>query len=230
MSLFVIKSIAIFTMLLDHIGVFFYPQNIYLRLIGRLSFPLFAWAIANGSIYTKNINKYFIRIFIFAVVSQIPYQLVFNEFGVTEPGLNILFTLSAGLLGIILFKKIKIFPFRLLIALILSILVTLIKSDYGIFGLLSIFVFYLFNNSKVKMGFLYSLLLVVFYLIPVFFNSLLGNIFTVSYLNILQIFSVLSLMFINLYDGKIGVKMKYFFYLFYPLHLTVIYLIKLLLP
>ena len=160
-------------MLVDHLGVFFFPQEAYLRIIGRISFPLFSWAIANGSIYTKNINKYLVRIFILALVSQIPYGLLFGTFNVFDSGLNILFTLSLGLLGIIFFKKYKGKLHRLLIAVFLALVAVAIKADYQAFGVLSVLVFYLFFNDFYKIIFYYIGLLVTFSLAPLFINRLI---------------------------------------------------------
>jgi len=227
MTLFNIKIIALLTMVIDHFGVFIFPDNIYFRLIGRLSFPLFAWAIANGAIYTKNINKYLLRLFTLAIISQIPYQLLFNLWGIPESGLNILFTLSLGLLGIVLIKNTGNILIKFLIAFFLSLVAVLIKCDYGAFGVLSIIIFYSFYKNRIKTGLSYAFLVIVFYVFPVFGNKIIGNVINVSYLNILELFSTLSLFIVFSYNGKIGYRLKYLFYIFYPAHLLLFYLLKL---
>jgi hypothetical protein len=226
MDLFLIKIFALVTMAVDHLGVFIFPNNYYLRLIGRLSFPLFAWAIANGAYYTKNIYKYLIRLLVLAVISQIPYALLFKVVGVSEPGLNVLFTFSLGLLAIILVSKTKNIIFRVLIIALASLLAFILKTDYQIFGVFSVITFYLLFNKPFETSIVYSLLLIIFYLLPLFANRLLGGIFEVSYLNIFELFSVLSLFIIAAYNKKKGSYMKFLFYVFYPLHILILYFVK----
>jgi len=106
MSAFQIKLLALITMVIDHVGVFLFPDIQLLRMIGRISFPLFAWLIANGAMHTKNINNYLKRLLMFAIISQIPFILAMR---LVEPNfweLNILFTLAIGLMAILLFQKI----------------------------------------------------------------------------------------------------------------------------
>ncbi len=212
-------------MAIDHVGVFFFPENDYLRIIGRLSFPLFAWAIANGACHTKNIKKYLLRLFLLAIISQIPYQLLFNAYGVLDPGLNILFTLSIGLLGIIFINKYKSIVLRTFLVFCLLFIAYLFEVDYGIFGVLSVLSFYRFYKSKIKIVVSYTFLVLIFLIIPLIVNSIYGEIFKTSFLNILELYSLLSLIIIGSYNGKRGCAVKWFFYLFYPLHFVLIYLV-----
>jgi hypothetical protein len=71
-----IKIIALVTMLIDHIGVVFFPEYTVLRIIGRIAMPLFAFCIARGFFYTKSKGKYFTFMIIFAVISQIPFHFM----------------------------------------------------------------------------------------------------------------------------------------------------------
>ena len=73
-----LKWIAIITMTVDHIGAVLYPDYTFLRWIGRLSFPLFAYLLILGIRNTSDIKKYFIRPFIFALISQIPFFLAID--------------------------------------------------------------------------------------------------------------------------------------------------------
>ena len=72
----VLKWIAVITMLIDHVGVVFFPEYSIIRWIGRISFPLFAFLICEGYRHTSNIWKYFLRLGIFAIISEIPYDIV----------------------------------------------------------------------------------------------------------------------------------------------------------
>jgi len=220
----VIKMIALSSMAFDHLGVFLFPGDIFFRIVGRLSFPLFAWAIANGAHFSKNINKYLMRILGLAFISQIPYLLLFKTYGVDKPGLNILFTLALGLFGIILIKKSDKLLIRIMIILLSALFAILMHVDYGAFGVLAIIVFYLFYDKPLKSSIFYTLLIVFFYLLPIVVNKYFGSIFKISEVNILEIYSPISLVFIASYSKKLGYDLKYLFYAFYPLHLFLIYL------
>ncbi|WP_291632823.1 TraX family protein [Clostridium sp.] len=114
MTTSMLKIIAILLMLIDHIGAALFPKVIVLRMIGRLSFPIFAYLIAIGYSKTNSFSKYLYRLMIFAVISQIPFSLAFSEnisirnfsdfiiFFVGSPyaHLNIFFTLAIGLIAI----------------------------------------------------------------------------------------------------------------------------------
>ena len=104
-----LKWIAIITMTVDHVGAVIYPDYTFLRWIGRLSFPLFAYLLVLGIRNTSNIKKYFIRLFIFALISQIPFFLAI-EVGPFDH-LNIFFTLSSGLIFVYYFRKGSIIAF-----------------------------------------------------------------------------------------------------------------------
>lgn len=228
MNLFWIKILALVTMLIDHLGVFIFPNQPLLRLIGRLSFPLFAWGIANGARYTRSINKYLLRIFILAVISQIPYFLIFKISGVSNPEPNILFTFSLALSAIILLNKTKSLLSKLFVIICAALLAFVLKMDYQAFGVISVIVFYMLYNNNLVMGIAYLALTVVFFLVPLYINRFLGGMIGVSYINIFELVSVVSIFIIALYNNKKGRGIKYLFYAFYPLHLILLYFIKLL--
>ena len=93
MSSFVLKIIAMTTMLTDHLGDSIFNYANFMNVIGRIAFPIFAFQISEGYIHTKNLKKYFLRLFVFALISQAPFMLFLSMFssGFT---LNIFFTLS----------------------------------------------------------------------------------------------------------------------------------------
>ncbi|WP_214483085.1 TraX family protein [Bacillus sp. SM2101] len=94
-----IKVIASLTMTIDHIGQIFYPDITILTLIGRLSFPLFTWGIASGIKRTQNFKRYALRLFLLAIISQVPYYYLFNN-----DYINVVFTLLSGLIILIIFE------------------------------------------------------------------------------------------------------------------------------
>ena len=75
MSSFVLKIIAIISMFIDHIGYAIFGKLSYFNYIGRLAFPIFAFQISEGYVHTKNLKRYFFRLFLFALISQVPFML-----------------------------------------------------------------------------------------------------------------------------------------------------------
>lgn len=208
-------------MTIDHVGLFFFPDMAVFRIVGRLAFPLFAWLIANGAYYTKNINLYLLRLFIFAGISQIPFYLSFNLINPLNVGLNIFVTLFLGLLAIYFIKRIKN-KFLWGIAVILCATTALVlNSDYGAAGVFSIVGFYLFYKRLKVLVIFQTLIYLLFFTLPA-----VSEFVDTGYLNlvgVLQPTAVLSILLIWLYNGKQGIKAKYIFYIFYPLHLLIIY-------
>ncbi len=234
MTSFGLKIIAIISMFIDHLGYAWFKRTTGMNLIGRLAFPIFAFQISEGYIHTNNLKKYFLRLFIFALISQIPF-LLFRSTFTTEFSLNIFFTLFFGLFTIFLYdkltnnsfslmKNIKIDAFfkhffAILCLLIIGILAEVAKFDYGFYGILIIFTFYVFRNIKILMYISFIIASIIRYFLLIYTNSYTNfNIF-------LMIFSILPLIFINIYNGKQGRKIKYFIYAFYPIHLLILYFI-----
>ena len=108
MSIFVLKIIACITMFLDHIKYAIpITNNVLTKYLGRIAFPLFAFLITEGYMHTKNLKKYYIRLFIFALISQIPFMLFRTLVNSSDIILNIMFTLLLGLIAITIFDKTK---------------------------------------------------------------------------------------------------------------------------
>ncbi len=235
MSSFVLKLIAIFAMVVDHVGDAYFKKATVMNLIGRIAFPIFAFQISEGYIHTKNLKKYFFRLFLFAIISQIPFMLFLSTYNGDIYSLNIFFTLFFGLLAIFLYDKIKkvsftffksniinnIFKYTLctMPAIFIAILAELFKFDYGFFGIAIIFLFYVFKNNKTLMCIFYILSSIIKYIF-----SILEFGYHYFYI-LLCLFTILSIVFICLYNKKQGKKVKYLLYAFYPVHLLIIYFI-----
>lgn len=217
MSTFELKMVAIITMIIDHIGLFFFPHIVFLRIIGRISFPLFAFLLANGARHTKNINAYLKRLFIFACISQIPFLLANRHLSPGFHELNILFTLFLGLLAIKYINKQKTFSMRSLTIALACLIGALSHVNYGWLGILSIIFFYLcydhFTQTTLSQG---GLLLTY---------ALLNPLRTWSLINVA---GLASLIFIFFYNKKEGPKTAYLFYIFYPAQYVVIFAIQVL--
>ena len=203
MSLFILKIIGIITMFLDHYHYIVGGSEI-LNIVGRIAFPIFAFTLSEGYTHTRNLKKYLLRLFSY------------------NYPMNVFFTLFFGLLAIYVFnvKSTRIKPkflWFIKISLIGFILFISQKYefDYGIYGILLIMNFNIFRNDKFK--------ILMNFLILNTFNKIFPNVFG---LTDTQFFSLISLIFIFMYNGEKGRSMKYFFYLFYPLHFFILEIIK----
>jgi hypothetical protein len=226
MTSFQIKLIALITMAIDHIGMFFFPHVLIFNLIGRLSFPLFAWMIASGGRYSRNLNAYAIRLLALAAISEIPFlaanRLIDPHFYV----LNAVFTLSLGLLAIICIKKTNNKILWALITIIAGTLAYFLKMDYGAAGVISIVAFYLFYGNLKRTIVSQFIIYWSFFFIPTIVQiSLTHAVSPQSAQNLIELVAPASLFVIAMFNGKQGPKAKYLFYLFYPLQYVVFYLV-----
>ncbi len=230
-----IKIIAVITMVIDHVGGIFFPHLLILRIVGRLSFPLFAYLVSEGFDKTRNKQSYLLRIFCFFIISQIPYSLAFHD-----GQLNIFMTLLFGLIIILIFennildtfKKVSLTIFLFFIGFILPL-------DYGIAGIISILIFHTFKHSYRKL-FILQTMLWLGYIIMLFINAQLGpksfN-YPTDAIQILAPFSILIIWIIHhFYSTKehwqVSKLSKYItqygFYIFYPAHLLLLYWVGIL--
>ena len=218
-----LKIIAAICMAVDHIGLIIFPENMLFRIIGRISFPIFAFLIAEGFRYTKNRLKYFIIMMSLALVYQIFYSAFDDPFC-----MNIFFTLSFAIMiiscidrfaGALLYKK--EFKVTLLYAFLTILAISSVYTankyfllDYGFWGCMLPAFAYVFPYGK-----------------NILCRALCLSLFTVGLYLLtktvelpVQACGYLSVIFLILYSGKRGIwNLKYFFYIFYPLHLAVIY-------
>ena len=102
---FILKMIAIITMVIDHVGAVLFPMNMMFRYIGRISFPLFVFLLVEGSIHTSKIRKYELRMFLFALISEIPFDLAFSNEIVDIHSQNVFWTLTVGLVMLYLIQN-----------------------------------------------------------------------------------------------------------------------------
>lgn len=203
-----LKLIAVITMVIDHIGAILFPSVLILRVIGRLSFPLFAFSTFIGYFKTKNLKKYLLRLLILAVISQPIYMIAFDRFYLS---LNILFTLIFELIIIYLLDKKKWWYLPIPV-----VLMFLLNVNYCEQLLILIPIFYYTRNKD----FLFALSMITFY-----FN------YAVSYSSgtfpiTIYAFGIFALPFM-LIKTKSNIKInKWFYYIFYPVHLLILLAIK----
>ncbi len=212
-----IKIIAIISMTIDHIGLILLNDFTPFRIIGRLAFPIFAYFISEGCFFTKNKKKYFAQVFLVGSISQIVYLIATGDWY-----LNILLTFSFSILIIcayIKFRKEEIRNFYF-VGILLSVFIIVnfletygIYFDYGFIGIITPLIIFIAPTKEKKI--IYTAIMLILLSI-----NLQGN--------YVQYFSLFSLPILFLYNGKRGkYNLKAFFYLFYPIHLAVLYLINL---
>lgn len=219
MSAFVLKIIAVISMFIDHIGYAIFGGFSFFNYMGRLAFPIFAFQISEGYLHTKNLKKYSLRLLLFAIISQIPFML-FRSIVSRTFALNIFFTLFLGLICIYLYDKSKYKSLALFICALIALIAEYTKCDYGFYGVAIILIFYIFKNNFINASIFFIIATVINY-----FNQIL---LAKEYLY-LFICTITPILFISAYNGKKGKDTKYLLYLFYPIHLLLIYGIYLIL-
>lgn len=218
MNVFVLKVIALTSMIIDHYGAIFYSDIHIYRIIGRLAFPIYCFLLVEGYQYTSNVNRYIKRLLIFALISEIPFDLAFYG-GLEFKHQNIFFTLSIGLIAMYLidkqegkyvFNDTAVFIGACVIAMILMV-------DYSFLGIIYILLFHKVRDYPMHKK-LFNVAIIMFLL----------NLISTGWI---QQFSLLAIPIIYLYKGKLGPKNKFsqiFFYAAYPLHLFLFFMMNIL--
>ena len=219
-----LKIIALVTMLVDHIGAVIVQRtmsmqgfdhdfwsSLYwpLRNIGRLAFPIFCFLLVEGFVHTSDIKKYVRRMLIFAVISEIPFNL-----GVTGDLFNlnyqnVFWELTLGMVALICLKKIEEGDLNYGLQVVLRLAVIgavafgaeMLNLDYGMNGIISIVALYVFRQNRIL-------------------QLLVG---AISFM--WERIAPLSFLLLAFYNGKRGRRIKYAFYAFYPAHLLILYII-----
>ena len=221
-----LKWVAIVTMFMDHLaaavlmpayGVYFsfsglswidmlmatdswmFRFCLFLRLAGRLAFPLFCFLLVEGICHTRSVVRYGRNLFVMALLSEFPFYLCFGNHG------NVMWTLLLGLLACMCLKKgwvasLFIWPFAFLGMVAVAVLAEVLQTDYGAFGVVLILVLYILREKRVL-------------------RCLAGAVLSAMK----SLTAPLAFLFIWFYNGTRGRQMKWFFYLFYPVHLLLLY-------
>ena len=234
-----LKMIALITMLIDHVGAALlwryieaiggYQDEILvtiyqlMRYVGRMAFPIYCFLLVEGFLHTRSVGKYALRLGIFALISEVPFDLALNKKVWDMSSNNVFFTLLIGLLLIwgISFVE-KFFAFWrekeldifigglatftvgiLMIAPALYVAESVLNTDYGMGGVLAILLLYLFRSNRYLA---YGLAIIALYILS----------------SSSEILALLMLYPLSMYDGTRGQNTKYMFYAFYPAHLLIL--------
>ena len=219
-----LKIIAMVSMVFDHVGDMFFPEMTWMRMIGRLAMPIFAFCITEGYIHTRNKNKYLLRMGVFALISEVPFDLAFDgKIGLSHQNIMVSFFIS--IVALMLFDLIRgakietkgrYSVWRTLLGALaviaMAVVAFLVKADYTFFAVASVFLFYAFKDTNP-------------FVRPVPGVAFLALTRTMGY----YLTTGLSIIPLLLYNGKKGKGLKWLFYVFYPGHLLLLYVLKLVL-
>ena len=219
-----LKVIAMISMVLDHVGDLFFPEALWLRMAGRIAMPVFSFCIAEGYAHTRDRKKYLLRMGIFALISEIPFDLAFEgKIGFGHQ--NIMLTFFLSIVALELFDRIrgKKDPLKgrfatgrtvlgILAVGAMAVLALLLRADYTCFAVVAVFLFYVFRDAHpaVRCGSGVAFLAL---------TRTMGYYCTTG----------ISFIPLILYNGRRGRGLKWMFYVFYPGHLLLLYLLQLLL-
>lgn len=208
---FQLKLIAIVTMVIDHVGMLMFPEEMIFRAIGRVAFPIYCFLIVEGFYHTSDIKKYITRLSVFALISEIPFNILVSHSIFSIEYQNVFFTLLIGLLTIYGINN-TINPLLKSFVLVAgAAIATVIMADYSFYGVVLIYVFF---NMREKRAYACLFMAAMSFLVST-----------------IQGAAALAAIPIMLYDGEKGPaftdnKMwKYAFYAFYPIHMIVLYVV-----
>lgn len=213
-----LKTIAMVFMLIDHVayvmierGVGFggdwYMIDRVMRGMGRVAFPIFCFTIVEGFQRTSNAKKYLMRLFLFALISEIPFDLAFRGMIFDLSYQNVFWTLAFGLAALMVYQDLSITGWKKTIGLLACFYVPyLIHTDYSIYGVLTIFVMYYFRKEPMV--------------------SCLAGYIVLLLQSTTEIWAIFGFLLLLLYNGQRGRGNKMIYYLFYPVHLLLLVLLK----
>ena len=206
MSSAVLQLLALATMVVDHVGLSLFPGEGWLRWVGRLSFPLFVFLLCEGFVHTSSRRKYALRLGMFALLSEVPYQLLMGQvYGESWgwPVGNIFFELLCCFFALWCVERGGLWIF---VTAGLALAAQLLGLSYGAYGVVLAVCFFLFRGKPWLQGI-----------------ALVGAtcLYCVYYSNWVQGWAMLAAVPLALYNGQRGRRLpRYFLYGFYPLHLA----------
>lgn len=252
--------IAMLLMLCDHLCMTILGQYMWLHYIGRIAYPIFAFMLVEGFRKTSNLKKYLLRMLIFALISEIPFDLMTGGTWLFATQQNVMWTFIISMLCMLLIeqpKKIKKPAVRYIVFVITTILTLALGFIAGIVtmvdyfggGIVMVLVFHLFygdeilsfkvnyKDERIRTAVIWInrilQLIFVWYICEEMLGGLCAiiNVFGKNYEVVVESFSIIGLIPIWLYNGQKGIKSKGFKYLcysFYPAHIAILILLKMI--
>lgn len=213
-----LKLIAMMLMLIDHFAYMmielgvgasgnWYLIDRIMRGMGRAAFPIFCFTIVEGFQRTKDAGAYLKRLLLFALISEIPFDLAFRRSLVDFSFQNVFWTLAFGLFAMMLYENREISPWKRMFGLLVCFWVPqMVHTDYSMYGVLTMFLMYLFRKEPIKAG--------------------LAGYIVLLLQNPGEKWAIFGFLLILLYNGRRGKGNKYIYYLFYPAHLLLLVFLK----
>ena len=212
-----LKLIALVTMLVDHVGVLLFPDEWTFRTIGRIAFPIFAYLLAQGFIYTRDRWRYGMRLLFFALIAELPYTFLNNDMMREAQHYNVMYLLLYGLLCLVIVEKIghlwkdgKIAKTSGLMVILVALVALpdifeyyfdAFAFSYSSYGILLMIMFYVFRKKPLW-------ILPIFVAISFFFTYKLGAVYRAAYfspeMNFFQAFGSFSLIWQQITEYKNG--------------------------
>lgn len=204
-----LKIFAALIMVADHIGAVILRRQFWLRIIGRMAFPIFCFCMAEGLMRTRNIKKYMLRLLIAGIITEPVFNLAFSG-SIRYHSQNVMFTFLLAAMAVWVVQRFGIkgkwkTVGQALAFFAAAVLARKLGTDYGAYGVLLVGIFYLVPGKTQKL--------------------VLSGLYQLAAAGGVQMYSVFSLIPLAMYDGQRGRRLKYFFYIFYPGHLLVLYLV-----
>lgn len=213
-----LKMIAMILMLIDHLayvtiergvglGGNFYMIDRVMRGMGRTAFPIFCFTIVEGFQKTKDVHAYMKRLLLFALISEIPFDLAFRGVLIQPYYQNVFWTLAFGLMALMLYENRWISPWKRAFGFLVCFFVPqMIHTDYSVYGVLTIFAMYYFRNEPIK--------------------ACMAGYIVLLMQSTAEVWAVAGFLLILLYNGQRGKGNKLVCYWFYPVHLMLLVFLK----
>lgn len=227
-----LKHLAILTMLIDHIGVVLLPDVLWLRGVGRLSFIIFAFLLAEGAAHTRSRLKYGLRLFALALISQMPFSMAKYGETLVFDDLNVFFLLASAVAMLCVFDLVKgqqfEYIYKVLIVVAFALVGNSLNIEYDFYGYALVACFYEFRGDNAKT--LISVAAVTVIALQFFHIVVDGwQVSRAIAYTVMESIGLISMIFIWNYSGEKGRQIhKAFYYFFYPVHLMILVIIKML--
>lgn len=230
---FALHIIAMIAMLLDHLWGTLISGNDWMTCIGRIAFPIFSFMLVEGFFHTHNLKKYTLRLLLFAIISEIPFDLMLNGATFYPFHQNVMWTFLIAIAVMYCNEKVKEYKVLKIIVAFFSIFISFIIGtismvDYGGYGILMVLTFYFFHQKKWWSYIAQFLVLFGINYLMAGFEYQISIPHIISLTIPRQLLALISLLPIWVYNGKQGYHKKWFqytCYAFYPLHLLLLGLI-----
>lgn len=210
-----LKLIAMVSMVIDHVGDIFFPEAIWMRVVGRIAMPLFAFCVSEGYIHTRDRQSYLMRMGVFALISEIPFDLAFYGTLYLQHQ-NIMLTFFLALCALLAFDYlterydgVQGLALGIGAVTVIALGSIFLRADYNFSAIGLIFVFYFLRDQDA------------------FIRYTAGMAFLLLVRNVgINLWGILSAIPLSFYNGKRGRGLKLLFYVFYPAHFLVLFAIK----